>query len=772
MSNPPRTAELAELDTDLPAPVRDFVSDLRTYFHRLEVSVRVYAVRRNVAAGTLSRYLNGKRAVPWKFVEDLLADTTEHCGAPPTPEAVSCLRVLHEADRQCRRRPASGLNRLEDRLRDADQEVGRLRAQERVLTKALQDSEHQHAHEATRRTVAEAELHELHDKYRVQADALTLWRGVSLGLLGGYSSLEQEAALLRQALAETQAALRAAEAHRDHLEQQLLAAEELLEEGISGASLMEVLEAADRTTPVPELVQLVGGLATSPRQAFASELVTSASRCRPVQEVQALLSALYQAGLHKHAEAALPAMVAMRPVQDTADLVAELLHAGLEEPVVSLLQASVELHTPHDLASLAGLLHQRGRDDAVTVLLGATATHRTAEEIVTVCTLLARPDLNGILTEIITTPVRERSCAELTTLVIHLHQSSVRHLAETLQRAMALHRAATDVAELIAALHQANLPDAANTVFWQTQQRTTGYLVALTSALHTANLDQEAAEVLSHALSSRPVADNASLIVDLHVAGRLQDASNALATVLRSFPSAYVRDILDRLDQIHPGMNARSLLTEAATRGSAADAADMLVALLDCHLSEHAQAVYSCTVQQRPTGHAAAALRQLEQRRPHYLTPPALQTQARTSTASQNTNLALALHMARLPGHFDAVLSGGALERTPIEAAMVVHNLEALRLPSKGQSIQVADHLLARAVQDYPIDRQLAWVTALEASAVRDAAKRLIDMAYEACPTQEFSLKLYALRVSGRLVDRGPGQLLLWRLRRLTRIFD
>ncbi|MFJ3799920.1 hypothetical protein ACIPSJ_27005 [Streptomyces sp. NPDC090088] len=771
MSNRPRTAELAELDTDLPAAVRDFVSDLRTCFHRLDVSVRVYAVRRHVSPATLSRYLNGKRPVPWRFVEDLLTDVAEHCGVGPTPEAVSCLRVLHEADRRSRQL-ASGLDPLEDRLREADEEVGRLRAQERALAKALKDSEHQHAQERTRRTRAEGELHELNGKYRAQANAVALWQGVSMGLYGAFSSVEQEAAWLRQALEDTRAALKAAEEHRRHLEQQLLAAEELLEEGISGASLMDVLEAADRTTPVPELVQLVGGLATSPRQAFASELVTSASRCRPVQEVQALLSALYSAGLHKHAEAALPALVAMRPVQDTADLAAELLHAGLEEPVGALLQASVEIHTPGDLASLADLLHRRGRDDAAQVLLGATATHRTTEEIVTVYTLLAGSGLNDILPQAIRTPVGERPCAELTALVIHLHHCGAENLAETLQHAMAMERPATDVAELIAALYRADLIEAALAVFRLTQQRPTGHLAALASALRTANLYDEASTILSRALSSRPVTENARLIVDLHVADRLQDATNALITVLRSSAAAYVRDLLDNLDQIHPTMDARSLLTEAAMRASATDVADMLVALLDCNLTEHAQTVYLCTVQERPTGHAGAALRQLQFDRPHYLSPHALHKRTRTSTASEITNLALALHTAGLPAHFDAVLSGGALERTPAEAAKVIENLAHLDLPSKGQSIQVADQLLARAVRDYPVDRQLAWVTALEAAATQGAAQRLITMAYEACPTQEFSLKLYALRTSGRLVHRGRGELFLWKLRRLTRIFD
>ncbi|MFE4422023.1 hypothetical protein [Streptomyces sp. NPDC056817] len=768
MSNRPRTADLAKLDPDLPAAVREFLTDLRTYFHQLDVSARVYASRRHLDPSTVSRYLSGKRPVPWKFVEDLLDDVAEHCGVGVTAEAVKGLQALHKADRQARQ-PVSELDRMEDRVRHADHEVRRLRAEERQLAQALQASEAAHKQETTRRQGAEAELEELKNDHRMQARDLVQWRGMSLGLCGAFTSLGQQVAWLRQALADTRAALKAAEARRDHLEQQLLAAEAFVAEGISGASLMDVLEAADRTTPVPELVQLIGGLATSPRQAFASELVASASRCRPVQEVTALLSALYTAGLHQHAEAALPALVAMRPVQDAAALVTELLRSGLEEPVVSLLQASVKLHTPSDLASLAGLLQQHGRNEAAVVLLGATATHRTAEETVAVCSLLTLPGFQATLAQAITTPVAARPCAELAALVIQLHRSGFADLAETLQSAIALERTATDVAELIDALHCAKLPDAAAAVFWETQQRTTGHLVALISALHTENRHRDASEVLTRALTSRSGPENARLIVDLHVVGLHQDAFHALITALSSFSPHDVREILQRLDQTHPATDVRSLLTEAAARCSSDAAADMLVSLLNSELHEYAQLVYACTFQGRPTGHAAAALTLLHRRTDQFLTPHTLRAQARLASATEVTHLSLALHAAGLDAQFHAVLSGGVLERHATEAAMVVKILEGLRVLSNGQSTKVINHLLTRLVQDQPVDDQLAWITALEATGAEDTKQRLIKMA---CQTREFGVKLYALEVSGRLEDRGPLILFLWRLRRLARVFD
>ncbi|MFG2732252.1 hypothetical protein [Streptomyces canus] len=772
MSNRPRTAELAELGADLSAPVRAFVTDLRTCFRQLNVSVRVYANRRHVAAATLSRYLNGSRPVPWKFVEELLDDVARECGADVTAEAVNGLRALYEADREARQ-PVPGLHRLEDRLREADHEVCRLRAEKRTLNEALQESEAAQARQAAHQQKAEAELHTLKDEHRVQSRELALWQGLSLGLAGAFLSLDQQAAWLRQALAETQAALKDAEARRDHLEQQLQAAEDLQKEGISGSSLMEVLEAADRTTSVPDLVQLVGGLATSPRQAFASELVASASRCRPVQEVTALLSALYAAGLHQHAEAALPALVAMRPVQDIADLVTALLESGLEEPVVALLQASVKLHTPNDLAALCGLLYQRSCREAVLVLLGATATCRAVEEIVAVYTLLDGPGLHDSLAQTITAPAANRPCAELAALVIQLHQAGFTALAETLQSTIAMERTATDVADLIGALHEADLPAAAAAVFWQTQQRTTGHLVALTSALHIANQYHSAAEVLTHALASRSSVENARLIIDLHVAGRHQEASHALATALRTFPAPQVRNLLDCLDQTHPTTDAHMLLTEAASRCSFSDAADMLVSLHDCGLHEHAYVVYTCTVQERPTGHAAAALAQLHRHHPdHLLAPHTLRTQAGTASASEVTNLSLALHAARLETRLQAVLSGGVLERSSTQAALVIKNLEGLHTLSKGQSTDVIYQLLKSFVRDQPVDVQLGWVKALEAAGATGSRKRLISLARAACPTQEFNVKLYALEVSGRLQERGPWTLLLWKLRFFVGMFD
>ncbi|MFJ1961816.1 tetratricopeptide repeat protein [Streptomyces massasporeus] len=770
MSNRSRIAELAELEKDLPLPVRAFVTDLRTYFLRLEISVRLYAVRRHVSAATLSRYLSGKRPVAWKFVEELLADVTEHTGVCPTPEAIDGLRVLHEADRACRR-PARGLDGLEERLLKADEEVSRLRVQERALAKALEESEGKWAKEAVRSTGLQTQADDLQDRCRAQESALVLWQNLSMGLCTAFSSLEQEVAFLRQALSETRAALKAAKAHRSRLEERLQAAEDLLEQGISGASLMDVLEAADRTTPVPELVQLVGGLATGPREAFASELVTSASRCRPVSEVQALLSSLYAMGLHKHAEAALPAMVAMRPVQDTADLVTELLNARLDEPVVALLKAAVELHTPHDLAALADAIHQHGRDDTVLVLLGATASHRAPHDIVTICHLAASNGLETILHQAITIPAAQRPVAQLTDLIIQLHHSRLQALAGTLQSALALERTATDVAELIAALHLADLPDAAAAVFLQTQQRTTGHLVALTSALHTANLYEAASEVLFHALQSRPVRESARLIADLHIAGRLQEASTALATALRHFDPNNVRSLLGHLDQTQP-IDARLALLETAARCSADDAADIMTTLADCHLPAHAEAVYHHTVQARPSGHAGAALLRLHRRHPDDLAPHTLHAQAQAASSSETTNLCLALHTAGLDAHLDAVLLGGALERPAPQAALLVSNLENLHRISNGQSTHIRDRLLTRAARELPVDDKLAWISALEASRTVKAAQHLITAAWNASGRREFRIKLYAMRVTGRLVPRGSWNLTLWRLRRIARIFD
>uniref|UniRef100_UPI003F499921 hypothetical protein n=1 Tax=Streptomyces chartreusis TaxID=1969 RepID=UPI003F499921 len=240
---------------------------------------------------------------------------------------------------------------------------------------------------------------------------------------------------LRRQLEDTRVELRVAEERSHALEKQLDAAEELLNECVSGVSLMEVLKAADRTASAPELVQLVDGLATSPRGAIASELVTSMSRCRPVAEVQALFGALYGAGLHKHAEAALRAMVAMRPVADTADLVRELLRTGLQEPAAALLQAAVELHGPDDPAELARILHCRGHREVLLVLLSATVIHRDVAEILAVCSLLVASSLYDALVQAVSCPAQDRVCAELVELVIALHESGFWPLADAREAA-------------------------------------------------------------------------------------------------------------------------------------------------------------------------------------------------------------------------------------------------------------------------------------------------------------------------------------------------
>ncbi|MFF7333413.1 hypothetical protein [Streptomyces sp. NPDC008150] len=761
------TSGLGALSPDLPAAVEAFVTDVRTYFARLEVSVRAYAGRRHMDPGTVSRYLNGTRRAPWSFVSNLLVDVTEHCGVQITPEAIAGLKALHEAAVACRQ-TGDELQRLQDRFLAQDEEVRQIRLRERALLEAIEERQQQLAHQA----VEEAELRaKLDEQCRTHSTAVEVWKERYGRMMRAGSALEDEVADLRRQLARTRAELRHAVEHCHHLEQQLEAAEELVRGGISGVSLMDVLEAADRTASVPELVRLVGGLATSPRRAIASELVTSVSRCRPVTDVRALLHALYGAGLHKYAEAALPAMVAMRPVEDTAGLVGELLRAGLEEPVAGLLQASVQLLGPADLAALAGALHRHGNHDATTALLGATVAHRNVPEILDLCGLLGSAALQNALAQAVTCPAHDRVCAELVELVVALHENGFGRLADLLQSAMAEQRPAIDVAELIGALRTAGHHTAAAAVFAQTQMRTTGHLVAMVSALHTANMHDFASEVLTGALRCRPVLEIAQLIVDLHVAGRHQDASDALTTGLRSHPQAEVRILLQRLDQLHPGMDSPSLVAEAATRCSPEHAADLLVVLLDGDLRDHADAVYTCTTRERPTGHAGAALLRLHRMRPGYLAPSRLAARARADSASNVIGLSLALHAAGLMAHLKAVLSAAGPQQAASQTAVLLKNCQHLAGPSKGQSTEVADVLMDLTVRTRSLDYHLELIGILKGTSLEQVAERLEDVITRVWGARLVELSLYAMRTTGRASALGPAQQLRWTVRRAANRF-
>ncbi|MGC9539940.1 hypothetical protein [Streptomyces sp. UG1] len=753
---------MAALSPELSPAVEAFVTDLRTYFARLDVSVRAYAGRRHMDPGTVSRYLNGSRRTPWSFVNTLLADVAEHCGTPVTADAIAGLRRLHDAASACRQ-PGTDLQRLQDRFLAQDEEVRRLRLRERALLEAIDERQQQLARQSVEQAGLQADLDEQRHTY---AAAVEVWQERCGALRRAGSALQDEVTDLRRQLADTRVELRIAEERCHRLEQQLEAAEELLGEGISGASLMEVLEAADQTASVPELVQLVGGLATGPRGAIASELVTSVSRCRPVADVQALLNALYEAGLHKHAEAALPAMVAMRPVGDTADLIGELLSADLQEPAAALLQASVELHSPDGLAELARTLHRHGHHDAVLVLLSAIVTHRCVPEILAVCGRLADPALDDALVQAVACPAQDRVCAELAELVIALHKSGFEPLADALQSAMARSRLATDVAELIGALCRAGLSRAAAAVFRQTQQRTTGHLVALVSALHTANMHDSASDVLSHALLTRPAPELAQLIIDLNVAGRHKDASDALTGSLCSRTQADIHVLLHCLDQMHPGMDALSLLAEAATRCSPEHAADMLVALFDGGLSEHAGVVYTCTTQDRPTGHAGAALLRLHTTRPKYLLPSGLADQARTGTASSVVNLSLALYTARLSTHLDAVLGTAGPEQSAGHVAVLLKNFRRLHDSSKGQSTLVAERLLDHVLRSRPLDYHLKLIGMLNRESLDEIAGHLEHRIRSVWGARRVELSLYAMELTGKAIVLGRPQQLWWAARR------
>jgi len=139
-------AGLQPLDADLNSQCRALAETLRAQFDVLGVSVRRYALRRYINAGTLSRYLAGTRVPPWKFVLDLLTDVAEEHGAPATPEAIDVVRQLHKAAHSTNASMTKALAQLQLQLADADREVRRSAARKDVLDDALVDRNQRIAH--------------------------------------------------------------------------------------------------------------------------------------------------------------------------------------------------------------------------------------------------------------------------------------------------------------------------------------------------------------------------------------------------------------------------------------------------------------------------------------------------------------------------------------------------------------------------------------------------------------------------------------------------
>ncbi|MEU6772154.1 hypothetical protein [Streptomyces sp. NPDC046759] len=99
------------------------------------------AARRHRDAGTISRYLNGKRVPPWDFVVDLMSDAAQGHGGP-TEEALEHIRELHRTALRAGGSPQHTIQLLQDELADNDRRTRQWDAYRETLLQALQDRQH------------------------------------------------------------------------------------------------------------------------------------------------------------------------------------------------------------------------------------------------------------------------------------------------------------------------------------------------------------------------------------------------------------------------------------------------------------------------------------------------------------------------------------------------------------------------------------------------------------------------------------------------------
>ncbi|MBB4928836.1 response regulator [Kitasatospora kifunensis] len=198
-------AGLQPLDEELNSECRALAEALRQQFEALGVSVRRYATRRYLNAGTLSRYLAGSRVPQWDFVQNLLTDVAEDRGAAVTPEAMNLLRALHRAAQRTSASMTKAVAQLQQQLADADWEARRSSARMDVLDDALvQRSER----------IADLEV-------RLSLQPLNPGDADEQTILAERNRLAAEVTRLRAQLTEAQSRAQLAEVRCELLERQL-----------------------------------------------------------------------------------------------------------------------------------------------------------------------------------------------------------------------------------------------------------------------------------------------------------------------------------------------------------------------------------------------------------------------------------------------------------------------------------------------------------------------------------------------------------------------
>ncbi|MET7566963.1 ATP/GTP-binding protein [Streptomyces sp. NPDC005492] len=693
--NPAQCVRLARLKDGLSQEKRAFAEDLRRVFLLLGVGVRRYAARRHLDASSVTRYLSGERVPPWDFVAGVIADVREEARAPLTAEVEQALRELHRAAQQTNRR-RSEVQVLQDRLEEADAESRRIKTRQRALEETLQDREGWLARAQARCQNFEVRLEEQRPAHRAE---LEVWRGEYRRLGNVCSDLQDEVAGLQQELARARTELIEAEERCHLLEAELEAAHALDREGadrIEPPSLMVMLEEADRSASVPELVRVVGDLELRTRQATAGELVRSASQSRTIEEVAGLLAALRQAGFDAHAQAALPAMVMVRSVADTSALTRSLFHEGFEDYVLTLLQASVEFHRADDVSAFALALHRDGLTEHATSLLGAVAAVRPVDDLVSLTRSLVGGALDSALMAALSTAAARREVPDLAALSLALRENGLPRLAKALQLAAVAQRSASDVVRFVDSLKGVGLDRDAEKVYDNMQRRGVRHLLALVYVLLQERRHHDTWSLLLRAAQTRSGHEIAALITNLYSAGRHQYAAELLILTVRSRAAAEVRTLIGVLDERAPG--AQTLIRTAARNSPPRGSATLLTCLARRELPVHAEAVFLYTLSDQNVRHLGEFLSALAAARSPYVERVSLCERARAASTSVAARLLLALDSASLSGQLVAVAETLGEEWSVQDVTRLIVDLESLDNPLKPLSWSVTRHLLHHLV--------------------------------------------------------------------------
>ncbi|WP_159392358.1 hypothetical protein [Streptomyces niveus] len=712
-----QSACLSPLKEGLPADKRALAENLRALFGALSITVTRYALRRHLDKSSVTRYLSGDRVPPWDFVAGLIGDVRE-VSAPLTPQAEAALRETHRAALKANRR-SSAMQELQDELASADEETRRIRTRERVLEQALHDRERSLSESISRSQRLEMELDNQQLAHRAD---VALWEGEYEQLGRDCDDLREEMLHLQEALAVTRAELIAAEVQCDRLEAELDAMARLEGRAEGASSLMAALEAANQTSSVAELVEVVGDLEARTQQAMARELVSAASRSRRVEDVAALLSGLERAGLHAHAVSAVAPLVMTRPVAETAALAGELHRAGFEDGVAAVLRSSVELKSPCDIIGVCLGLHRNGQGELAESLLTAAFVVRTVTDVVAVAVWAAGTEVEAASLTALGPAVDRRSAQELVELTIALRAAGRHEHADSLPVAVAERCEARDVVNVIECFTAKGMIGEADLILSVTQDGGVSHLLALVRALVQGKQNDAAASVVDRAVRHRPPDNIATMIADLYNTNHLPQAAQALMGSLRR-PDVSSRFLLHHLDETYPG--AEAVVEMVAATGSPERAAHLLKCLEGAELPPLAEVVFQQTLREKPTGHAGMFLDVLARSGAAVMQEADLYGRACTAQGADMAPLLLALAAAgRLPAQ-DAVVRGCISNHDIAELVLLLRQLHNLDHPIRPRATFIVDRIIATVTQSWPMVQQAALVISLAGADLTDDADRL-----------------------------------------------